>query len=91
MINVQAEENQEFSNCFVFVFPFLGPHPGHMEVPGLGVQSELQLRDYTTTTGTWDPSCVCDLHHSSWQRWILNPLSEARDRTRNLMVPGRIR
>jgi len=22
--------------------------------------------------------------------WILNPLSEARDRTRNLMVPGRI-
>ena len=22
---------------------------------------------------------VCDLHHSSWQRWILNPLSEARD------------
>ena len=23
--------------------------------------------------------CVCDLHHSSWQRRILNPLSEARD------------
>ena len=33
---------------------------------------------------------VCDLHHSSWQRWILNPLSEARDRTRNLMVKSRI-
>ena len=29
---------------FVFVFvilSFLGPHPWHMEVPGLGVQSEL--------------------------------------------------
>ena len=26
-----------------------------------------------------DPSRVCELHHSSWQHWILNPLSEARD------------
>ena len=33
-----------------------------------------------------DPSCVCDLHHSSWQHRILNPLSEARDWARNLMV-----
>ena len=29
--------------------------------------------------------------HSSWQCRILNPLSEARDQTRNLMVPDRIR
>ena len=28
---------------------------------------------------------------SSWQHQILNPLSEARDRTCNLMVPSRIR
>ena len=35
-----------------------------------------------------DPNCVCDLHHSSQQRQILNPLSEARDRTDNLMVPS---
>ena len=28
------------------------------------------------------------LHHSSLQCWILNPLSEARDRTHNLMVPS---
>uniref|UniRef100_A0A8C3YEF5 Uncharacterized protein n=1 Tax=Catagonus wagneri TaxID=51154 RepID=A0A8C3YEF5_9CETA len=34
---------------------------------------------------------VCDLHHSSRQRRVLNPLSEARDRTRNLMVPSHIR
>ena len=32
----------------------------------------------------WDLSHVCDLHHSSRQRWILNPLREARDWTRNL-------
>ena len=32
-----------------------------------------------------DLSSICDLHHSSWQRWILTPLIKARDRTRNLM------
>ena len=58
-----------------------------MEVPRLGVELELQLPAYTTAT---DPSRVCDLHHSSWQRWILNPLSEARDWTHHLMVPSRI-
>ena len=31
------------------------------------------------------------LYHSSRQRWILNPLREARDQTLNLMVPSRIR
>ena len=30
---------------------------------------------------------ICNLHHSSRQCRILNPLSEARDQTRNLMVP----
>ena len=60
---------------------FLGLHVQHMEVPSLGVESELQLRTYTTATATQDPSHVCNLHHSSWQHWILNPLSEARDQT----------
>ena len=31
------------------------------------------------------------LHHRSWQRRILNLLSEARDPTRNLMVPSQTR
>ena len=62
-------------------FVFLGPHPRHMEVPRLGVKWELQLPAYTTATATMDQSCVCDLHHSSRQCQILNPLSEARDGT----------
>ena len=33
---------------------------------------------------------AADLHHSSWQLQILNPLSKARDRTQNLMVPSQI-
>ena len=36
-------------------------------------------------------SSVCNLQHSSQQHWILNPLTEARDRTHNLMVPSQIR
>ena len=50
-------------------------------VPKLGVESKLQLLAYTTATATWDPSHVCDLHHSPWQRQILNPLSKVRDKT----------
>ena len=36
-------------------------------------------------------SCVWDLHHSSGQHQILNPLSEVRDRTCVVMVSSRIR
>ena len=32
----------------------------------------------------------CNLHHSSLQWQILNPLSEARDQSSNLIVPSRI-
>ena len=45
-----------------------------MEVPRLGVESELQLLAYTTATAMPDP----------------NPLSEARDRTLILMDPSRV-
>ena len=38
-----------------------------------------------------DPSRICELHHSSGQRRIPYPLSNARDQTHNLMVPNRIR
>ena len=49
-----------------------------MEVPRLGVKLELELPPYTTVITMWDLSHICDLHHSSWQHRILNPLSEAR-------------
>ena len=58
-----------------------------MEVSRLGVQLELHLLAYTTATATSDPRQVCNLDDSSWQHWILNPLSETRDQTCNLMVP----
>ena len=57
-------------NVFVFLF-FLGPHLQHMEVPRLGVESELHLLAYATATAIHDPRYVCDLHHSSQQHQIL--------------------
>ena len=62
-----------------------------MEVPRLGVELELQLLAYAITTATPDLSRVCILHQGSQQCQILNPLSKARDQTRNLMVPSQIR
>ena len=76
---------------FYFHFCFWGPHPRHMEIPRLGVEWELQLPACARAIGTWDLSCVWDLHHSLWQHRILNPLREARDRTCDLMAPSRIR
>ena len=71
----------------LFYFVFLGSHLQHLEVPRLGVKSELELLTYTTATATLDPGCVCDLHHSSRH---LNPLSKARDRTCVLLGASQI-
>ena len=56
-----------------------------MEVPRLGVKLELQLLAYSTATAMPDLSRSCNLHHSSLQHWILNPLNGARDQTCILM------
>ena len=69
------EGNGHFS-FLLFFFGFLGLHPQHMEVPRLGVKSELQLLTYTVAIATQNPSLICDLQHSSWQHWVLDPLSE---------------
>ena len=74
---------------FLF-FCFLGPHLQHMEIPRLGVESELQLPAYTTATAVQNLSHVFDLHHRSGQRQILNPLSEARDWTHVLMDTSQV-
>ena len=60
-----------------------------MEVPGLRLESELQLPAYATATATAtvtpDPSRICNLWQSLWQSGILNPLSKARNGTHILM------
>ena len=58
---------------------------GHMEARRLGVAWELELSAYATATATQNPSHICNLHHSSQQHWVLNPLSKARNQTQVLM------
>ena len=71
--------------CF---FVFLGLHPQHMNVPRLGVQSELWPPVYATAMQ--DPSHVCDLHHGSLQHWNLKSMSKARDQTLILTDTSRV-
>ena len=49
---------------YLFALFFLGPHSWHMEVPRLGVRSELQLPAYAAATATPDLSRVFNLHSS---------------------------
>ena len=62
-----------------------------MEVPRLGVESELQMLVYTTATAPPDPSCICNLPHSSQQCQILDPVSQARGGIPVLVDISRIR
>ena len=66
-------------NMTFFPLVFLGLYLRHIEVPRQGVELELQLPAYALAMATWGISCVDDLHHSSWEHGILNPLSETRD------------
>ena len=70
---------------------FLGLHLQHMEIPGLGVELELQLLSYTTALATQNLSHIFDRHYSSWQSQILNSLIRARDRTCILMSTSQVR
>ena len=84
------ESMTSFFFFFFFFFCSLGPHWRHMEVPRLGVQLEQWLLSYTRATATRDWNRIFNLHQSSWQCQILNPLSEAKDWTLNLMVTDQI-
>ena len=56
-----------------------------MEFNRLGGKLEVLLPAITTYTEMQDLSHISDLHHSSKQCQILNPLSEARDQSCILM------
>ena len=48
--------NKNSNSIPYFFFFFLGLNPLHVELPRLGVESELQLPAYNTATATRDPS-----------------------------------
>ena len=84
-----ARSSPKWVYLFTCLFFFLWPHLWHMEVPRLGAELELQLPAYTTATATQNTSLFCNVHHSSRQCQILNPLSEAMDQTCVLMDTSR--
>ena len=85
------DEHSVIFTLFLWSFVLLGPHLKHMEVPRLGVELELQLPAYTTASAMLDLSPICDLHHTSGQRQILNLLNKARNQTCVLMVTSQVR
>ena len=77
-------------SVFVVVVRFLGLHPWHMEIPRLGVESELQLLAYATATARVgsEPS----LPPTPQLTALLDPypLREASDQTHILMDSSQI-
>ena len=51
----KKQTNKQRLVLLFLLFAFLGPHLQRMEVPWLGVQSELQLPACTAATATPDP------------------------------------
>ena len=89
--NVHIKYNKYMLKCLsLFFFFFLEPHLWHMDIPRLGVESEIELPAYATTTAMQDPSHVCDLHHISRQCRIPDSQSQARDGTHILMDTSQI-
>ena len=54
---VTDEPQQEFLHALSILFFFFQLHLRHMEIPGLGVESKVQLP--ATATATWDLSHIC--------------------------------
>ena len=89
VLKVVSVDNVRTDMQVLFVFCLLGPqHPLFMEVPRLWVKLELLPLAYATAMPAL--SSVCDLHHSSQQCRILNPMNEARNRTCILMEASQI-
>ena len=63
-MKLNAKHTQQ-STLLLLFFLFLWLHLLHMEVPRLGVESELQLSAFATATAMPDLSYVCDLRCSA--------------------------
>ena len=83
--------SSKYRNIFIYLYIYcLSAFSRAASTAYGGFQARGLIVAYARATATWDSSRICSLHHSSLRRQILNPLSKARDHTRNLMVPSRI-
>ena len=75
---------------YVFFFLILGPYLRHMEVSRLGSNWSCSCWPTPQPQPRQDPSGIRDLHHSSRQCRILNPLNKVRDWTWVLMDASQV-
>jgi len=57
--NAKNKPEKMYPNFFFLLFCFLGLYLWHMEVPRLGVKSELQLPAYAAATAMPQPDLSC--------------------------------
>ena len=80
-------------NClilfYLLFFFFKGCRCGIWKFPGWGLNWSCSCQSKPQPQP--DPNLVCDLHHSSRQHWIPNPLSKVRDWTHTLMDASWVR
>ena len=69
----KKKKNQKTLFFFFFAPMAYGRSPGRGQIRAAG----LHHSHSNTRSRPWDPGCFCNLHHSSWQCQILNPLSRA--------------
>ena len=77
---------RHFSFFVFFKFFLFGATPIAYESSQARGQIRIAAAGWITAKVTQDLSHVCKLHHSSWQRWIPNPMSRAREQTCVLMI-----
>ena len=68
-----------------FSFFSLGLHLWHMEVSRLGVKSELQLACLHNSHSNVGSELLSVTYTTAQQRWLFNPVREARDWTHIFM------
>ena len=73
------------TTCFFFFFFLCLFRAAPAAYGSSQARGRIEAAATATATATPNPSHICDLHHSSQQHWILNPLGKARNWTRVLM------
>ena len=87
--NFEGYIHQNLTNCILY-FRLLRATPTAYEGSQARGLIGAAAVAYTRAIAMPDPSQVCDLHHSSCQRWTLNPLNKARAWTHILMDTSQV-
>ena len=77
----EPQKQSEMTYVYWCLYFTGGPQVWQMEVSKLGVNWSCSCQPAAQPQQCHIWASICNLHHSLWQRQILNPLNEARGRT----------